>query len=192
MKVVCIYGSPRKKGNSATIANRFLDRLNESHDGVKKYYLNKLNFKGCQGCMSCKGKAEKCVLKDDLTEVLEQIKETDVLVLATPVYYYDITGQMKCFIDRTWSFLKEDWEENPEPSRISSGKTIVFIQTQGDANPEMHKDVYMKYELFFKMYGFTKFHLIRGCDVNELGEAGTKADIMQAADDAAEKIRPTM
>ncbi len=192
MKVVCVYGSPRKKGNSATIADRFLDRLTGPGDDVKRYYLNTLDFKGCQGCMSCKGKTEKCVLKDDLEEVLDQVKVTDVLVLATPVYYYDITGQMKCFVDRTWSFLKEDWEINPEPSRVSPGKTIVFIQAQGDPDPDMHSDIHSKYKLFFKLYGFDRFHLIRACDVNEIGDAGAKADIVQSAEDTADKVKSSV
>jgi len=189
MKIVCIYGSPRKNGNSATIANRVLDGMAGTADELKKYYLNNMNFRGCQGCMSCKGKTEKCVVKDDLEEVLDQVRETDVLVIATPVYYYDITGQMKCFVDRTWSFLKPDYETNPEPSRISPGKPVVFILAQGDPNPEMHNDIHPKYRLFFKLYGFDKFHLIRACDVLEHGDVDSKGDILKLADETAKKIK---
>ena len=72
-----------------------------------------MNFKGCQGCGACKAEKEKCVVQDDLTQVLEAVRETDVLVLASPVYFADVTAQMKAFVDRTYSFLKPDFETNP-------------------------------------------------------------------------------
>jgi multimeric flavodoxin WrbA len=189
MKIVCIYGSPRKNGNSSSIADHFLAALTGPNDEVKFFQLNGLDFRGCQGCMICKGKYEKCILNDGLEEVLDNVREADILVLATPVYYYDVTGQVKCFVDRTWSYLKPDYETNPEPSRLLPGKTLVFIQSQGDPNPDMHNDIYPKYNLFFNIYGFKKSYLIRACGVNEPGEAKNKRDVMELAEQTAEKIK---
>ena len=114
MKVVCLLGSPREKGNSATIANRFCKTAERLGAEVITAVLNKLDFRGCQGCMACKTKLDRCVLEDDLTDVLEAIRETDVLVLASPVYFWDVSSQLKAFIDRTFSYLVPDFITNPE------------------------------------------------------------------------------
>jgi len=87
MKIVTLLGSPRTKGNSAAIAGRFIETAENLGAETKTFALNKLTFRGCQACMACKGKRDHCVLKDDLIEVLDEISDADVLVLATPVYF---------------------------------------------------------------------------------------------------------
>ncbi len=188
MNIVCIYGSPQKRGNSATIANHLLDALHGEGREVKRFFLNDLDYKGCQGCNVCKTKLSTCVLKDDLEEVLEAVRETDVLIIASPVYYSDVTGQLKCFIDRTWSFVKPDYRTNPAPVRMPSGKTLVFIQTQGEPGADMHDDVYPKYKNFFSMYGFKEFHLIRALGVLGPGEVKERNDIMKLAEETAANL----
>ena len=100
MNIVCLYGSPRPRGNSAAMADQFLDSARKSGHQIETFRLNKLNYKGCQACYTCRTKLERCVLEDDLTAVLDSIRACDILVLATPVYFGDITSQMKAFIDR--------------------------------------------------------------------------------------------
>ena len=95
MKVTCLLGSPREKGNSAALAKKFCKTAESLGASIRTVSLNTLNFRGCQGCMACKTKLDKCALEDDLTEVLEAIRETDVLVLASPVYYWDVSSQLK-------------------------------------------------------------------------------------------------
>lgn len=188
MNIVCVFGSPRSKGNSSTIANRFLDSASELGANIQKFDLNKLNFRGCQGCMACKGKTENCILKDDMTQVLEAIRTTDILVVATPVYYYDIPGPLKTFIDRTWCYAKPDYATNPVPGRLEMGKKLVFIQAQGAEDKNVHKEVYEKYESFFKLYGFEDIRTILACGVNEPGEVEQLPDIMEVAGKTAREF----
>ena len=94
MKVVTILGSPRIKGNSATIASHFNQTAAELGAQTKTFALNEMTFRGCQAWMACKEKVDRCVLKDDLEQVLDEIRDTDILVLATPVYFMDITSQL--------------------------------------------------------------------------------------------------
>ena len=119
MKIVCLLGSPREKGNSAIVANRFCATAERLGAGVQVFALNKLEYRGCQACMACKTKLDHCVLEDDLTEVLEAVRETDVLVLASPVYYGDLSSQMKGFIDRSYSYLAPI----PNPVACQQGKS---------------------------------------------------------------------
>jgi len=187
-KIVCLLGSPRPKGNSTTIAKRFCETAEKLGAQVTTFALNKLTYKGCQACMTCKTKLDKCVLKDDLAQVLDSIRDADILVMATPTYYADVSGQMKTFIDRTFSYLVPDYMTNSNPSRLSSGKKLVFIQTQGQPEESMYADVFPRYDFFFKWYGFKDNYVIRGCGLMNAGEAEAREDVMKLAEETARKL----
>lgn len=190
MKVVCLLGSPRPKGNSTTLAKIFCEAAEELGANVQTFALNKLSYRGCQACETCKTKLDRCALKDDLAQVLDAIRDTDILVLATPVYFGDISGQMKMFIDRCFSYLVPDFLEAPESSRLASGKKMVFIQTQNQPNEDLFADIFPKYDLVFHLLGFRDNHLIRGCDLREADDLITKKreDLMELTKDTAVKL----
>ncbi len=187
MNIVCLLGSPRVKSNSSTIAKRFVDVAEKSGAKVKTYTLNDLKYRGCQGCMACKTKLEKCILQDDLTEVLEAVREADVLVMASPVYYGDISSQLKAFIDRTFSYLKPDFMTNPTPVRFAPGKKLVFALTQGQPEAAF-SDIFPRYDFFFKWYGFSESHLIRACGVAGPGDIESRQDVLTLAEETARKV----
>ena len=105
MKIACLLGSPRERGNSAAIANRFCETAEKLGSEIQTFTLNSLEYSGCQGWMACKTKLDRCILEDGLTAVLEAVHETDVLLPAPPIYFRDVTSQLKAFLDRTFSFL---------------------------------------------------------------------------------------
>ena len=119
-KVLIISGSPRKNGNSDTLCNEFMKGAEESGNQVEKIRLaeKKLNF--CTGCGVC-NTTHKCVQKDDMEEMLNKMVEADVIVLATPTYFYGMSGQLKTFIDRTVPRYQE-----------ISNKDFYFIITSAD------------------------------------------------------------
>ena len=187
MKVVAILGSPRTNGNSATLTKRFCETAEKLGAEVQSFALQELNYSGCIACMGCKTSSEVCVLTDDLTDVLNAVADTDVLVMATAVYYADVTSQMKGFIDRTFSYLKPDFFTNPNPSRLVSGKTLVFVQTQAfDEN--QHTDVFPRYGGAFKVMGFSERHLIHGPGLGGPDQAAKRDDLMGLAEETAQKI----
>ncbi len=188
MKVVSLLGSPREKGNSAAIANRFCNTAKGLGAEVKTFTLNNLQYRGCQACMACKTKLDKCALNDDLTEVLDAVRQTDVLVLASPVYFWDISSQLKTFIDRTFSYLVPDFLTNPVKTRLAPGKKLVFILSQNNPDPNSFADIYPKFQYFSQAYGFVESHLIRAFGVSEPGEVENHEDVMKLAETTAEKI----
>ena len=99
-KVLIISSSPRKHGNSDILCDRFAEGAAESGNTVEKVFLGDKNIGFCRGCGVC-NTTHKCVQKDDMAEILEKMVDADVIVLATPVYFYSVDGQMKTFIDRT-------------------------------------------------------------------------------------------
>ncbi len=154
MKVINILGSPRKKGTSARLAKSFTDAAQAFGAEVDSFYLNGMTYRGCQGCEQCHGKSDRCILKDDLKAVLDGMHTADIAVFSTPVYYGDTSGQFKNFFDRTWSHVKVDFTQTPPyASRLSGGKTAVFILSQGDV-ANKHLDIVARYTDFFNLYGY--------------------------------------
>ncbi len=187
MKIICVLGSPRQKGNSAAIVKKFCEAAEKKGADIESYNLNIMDFKGCQGCMSCKEDNDRCVLKDDLKPVLDSIYETDILVLASPVYMGGVTGQLKSFIDRTFSLLTPDFKTSPNPSRLPKGKKALIVTTQG-APDSMFKDVPDQLEMMLKRHGFSEVKTIRGCGIRDIGDAERDKIVMELAVQAAEQL----
>ncbi len=118
--VLIISASPRKGGNSDTLCDRFAQGAEESGNKVEKVFLAAKNIGYCRGCGVCNS-THKCVQKDDMAEILDKMVSAGVIVLATPVYFYSMDGQMKTFIDRTV----------PRYTEISN-KDFYFIMTAAD------------------------------------------------------------
>ena len=188
MKITCLLASPRRNGNSEVLAKRFVDTAAKLGAQVQTYALNELTFKGCQGCMACKTKSDKCVLEDDLAPVLESVREGEVLVLATPVYMRDVTSLLRAFIERTYSYYVPDFGTNPNPSRLKPGKKLVFILTQGQPSEKLFADLFPGMEPMFKRFGFTETHLIRGLGVRKLGEVAGREEVMKGVEEIARKV----
>ena len=102
-KVLIISSSPRKGGNSEQLCEEFMRGAKETGNEVELVSLRGKRMNFCLGCEACRKNGGTCVHQDDVPEILDQILARDVLVLATPVYYYDFTAQMKTLIDRTFA-----------------------------------------------------------------------------------------
>jgi multimeric flavodoxin WrbA len=183
MKIVAVLGSPQPQGNSAGLARAFLAAGREHGAEVQEYPLNQLNFKGCQGCRVCKTKNDACSLEDDLNPVLQAIKMADLLVLASPVYFGDLSGQMKCFFDRTYSYLNPDFS-----SRLPAGKQAVLVLAQGNPDPDQFADIFPRYERWLKLYGFDAVHLLRAVGVRTPGDIAAQPDQLSQAAALARKL----
>jgi len=189
MKVVCLLGSPKPKGNSAFLAKRFCEAAQARGAEVETFSLNKLNYKGCQACMACKIKLDRCALKDDLTPVLEAVGQCDILVLASPVFYGEVTSQTKGFIDRTFSFLTPEFKTNPKNmSRLAPGKKLVFIQVQTAEDESHYNDIFPRYDVFFNWFGFHDNHLIRACGVPNPGDVAAREDVLKKVDETVDAV----
>ncbi len=101
-KVLIISSSPRKKGNSQALCEQFAKGALAAGNQVELVRLAEKEIGYCRACDACFRNDGTCVQKDDMAILLQQFQEADVLVLATPVYFYGICAQMKTFIDRTY------------------------------------------------------------------------------------------
>jgi len=104
MKVIAINGSPRKNKNTATLLTKALEGAASKGAETELIHLYERNFKGCVSCFACKVKDCKmpgiCLYKDSMTSMLEKCMEADAIILGSPIYFWDVTGEMRSFIER--------------------------------------------------------------------------------------------
>ncbi len=98
-KVLVISTSPRVRSNSHALAEEFARGAKDSGNEVELITLRDKNLKFCQGCLACVD-THRCVIRDDAPGITEKMHDADVIVWATPIYYYEMSGQMKTMIDR--------------------------------------------------------------------------------------------
>lgn len=130
-KIVIIDGGPRRIFNTASMLQKFAEGASSVSNEieVKTVRLYGLDYKGCMSCMACKikGKASNvCKFKDALTPVLEEIAEADGLVLGSPIYFGDVTGQMRAFLERlAFPWLSYNDYSMTAPKRMP----VVLVET---------------------------------------------------------------
>ncbi|MCM1544865.1 MAG: flavodoxin family protein [Ruminococcus sp.] len=109
MNILVISTSLRSRSNSETLADAFIDGAKSAGNNVEKISLKDKSITFCKGCLACQ-KTLKCVIKDDAVEIAEKMKNADVLVFATPIYYYEMSGQMKTLLDRANPLYSSDYK----------------------------------------------------------------------------------
>ncbi len=122
MKITIISGSAHKNGTSALLVDKFIEGATEAGHEVFRFDAAFKSVHGCIGCDTCVTKSNGCVFKDDMQELNPHILEADVLVFASPVYYYNINAQIKVVIDRFYA----------NNSSLQEKKKAVLMVTMAD------------------------------------------------------------
>jgi multimeric flavodoxin WrbA len=142
MKLIAINGSPRKKGNTATLLRHAIEGAKEKGAKTELINLYDLDYKGCTSCYACKRIGGKsyghCAMKDDLRPVLKKVEAADAILIGSPIYYAITTGETRCFLERLmYPYSVYDKERSTLFGRkIRTG----FIYTAG-AKEEMVKEM---------------------------------------------------
>lgn len=133
MNVLAINGSPRgKNGNTEVILKPFLKGCQEAGADIETIYLTEKNIKHCSGCFSCWNKTPgTCVQQDDMEDLLVKVSDADIMVYATPLYYFTVTGMMKDFMDRMLPLNNKEiikvGEKYGHPRRIKRETTVKSV-----------------------------------------------------------------
>ena len=151
MKIIALNGSPRKKWNTAILLQKALEGAASQGAKTELIHLYDLNYKGCISCFACKtlgGKSYgKCVVQDDLAPIFSRIEQADAILMGSPVYWGDISGEIKSFLERLM-FQYMTYTNPPGalfPKKIRTG----FIYTMNVTEEIMHE---WKYEVNFNRY----------------------------------------
>ncbi len=129
MKILAVLGSPRTEGNSTALARQVGQGAEAEKATVEYVYLNQLEIKPCQGCRLCQEEGAKgCVQGDDMQSLYPKIKDANALILASPVYYFNVSGQLKVFIDRCFAVGYTN-------TNVFSDKKLSLVLTYEDPDP---------------------------------------------------------
>ncbi len=123
--ILILNGSPREKGNSAVLASRASAGASEAGAQVESIYLHGLDIRACDACELCSDGA--CVIEDDMQPIYPKLAAADAILLASPIYWFTITAQLKLCIDRWYGFQGHKWQEVRH-------KQYGFILTYGDTD----------------------------------------------------------
>lgn len=132
-KIVVIMGSPRKNGNSSTLAESFIEGAQKRGADIETFYVHYMNIKPCTGCDHCIIKSGSgCVINDDMQQIYDVIPTADAIVIASPIYWFNINAQTKIFLDRCYALSTV---KGFSFTHAFKDKEIVIILTYGDADP---------------------------------------------------------
>lgn len=183
-KVLIFNGSPRKKGNTATLIKECVRGINDSGKEVEIFSLHYMTINSCQFCDWCiHNNALSCVQKDDMKELYPKLLESDVLIFAAPIFWFNVSAQLKLFIDRLYAF-------HGKGGFALTQKKIGTILVYGDSNAEssgvnnaigMMKDLiqYMKSEDIGIVHG----------TAHKIGDAVKNKELMAQAYDLGLKAK---
>lgn len=142
MKIVVLKGSPRFNGNSNMLADEFIRGASEAGHEIVEFDCAKHKINGCYACDSC-GMAGPCVQKDDFEIIRPHLIDCEVILLATPIYYFGISGQLKNVIDRFYAI-----------HGLMGPKRMLLFATMGNPNTVVAEPSLKMYELMCRYLGW--------------------------------------
>lgn len=168
--VLIISASPRKGGNSDTLCEQFGKGAEEAGSRVEKIRLCEMNIDYCSACYACK-KTGHCVKQDDMETVLSKMRKADVIVLATPVYFYTMCAQMKTMIDRTLGGAQRPGLEN---------KMFYLIATAADGKAAMERTIDGMRGYLECLPGAKEMGVIYGAGAWQIGDIQRNSALLEA------------
>jgi multimeric flavodoxin WrbA len=176
-RVLIISSSPRKNGNSDLLCDQFSMGAQEAGHQAEKIFLKDKKIKYCTGCGTCIDRGKSCPQKDDMAEVLDKMIAADVIVMATPVYFYTMCAQMKTLIDRTCSRYTEIHK-----------KEFYFILTAANKNKRSMERTLEEFRGFTScLSGAKEKGIIYGTGAWNVGEI-KKSEAMKQAYEMGKKV----
>lgn len=163
-RVLILLGSPHKRGNTAALADAFARGAQEAGHEVEMVHLHGKNLHGCLGCGACQRDGAACVQKGDMQEIYEKWLTSDVVVLASPVYFYTWTSQIKTVIDR--SFAIEQKVKDTDFYLLSTGAA------PSEDYMELMKKSFESYIGCFRASGNQIRGMVFGTGTNKPGDIG--------------------
>ena len=125
-KVLVLLGSPRKKGNSAILAEKIAEGAKSVGAKVETLFIHGMKISPCKSCYACqKPNSKGCSIKDDMQAVYKKLREADAWVIASPVYWFTMSAQTKLWMDRCFALL-------PHAAEVFADKRIAIAMSYGD------------------------------------------------------------
>ena len=172
-RIAVLNGSPRRNGNTSALVRAFMEGAAGSGSSVREFFLCGLGIKGCRGCFGGQsGRDCPCVQKDGMEGICAAVRDSDIVVMASPLYYWSISGQLKTAIDRL--FALEEGGENLLRGHARAG--VLLMAAEGDE----FDDAVMYFDHLMGHLGWKNLgHVLAGGNLNA-GDIEGKPELRQA------------
>ena len=173
MQITTLLGSAKKKGNTATVLGWVEKELESLGHDVDRIYLNNKSISGCLGCAKCRENPDEiaCVQKDDTIDILEKMISCKVVLLASPIYFWGFSAQIKVLIDRCYSLVTN--YHKPGHTSLMQGKRIGLLVTGADAYEENAEGLFTTFDRI------VDFLLAKKSGELYVGECGAPAELSE-------------
>lgn len=172
-KIVILNGSPRKNGNTSELVKAFTEGAKEAGNEVVTFHLDSMDIHGCKGCFGGHSSREcPCVQKDGMAQIYPAVKEAEVVVLATPLYYWNMSGQLRTAVDRL--FALEEGDGNLLRGHDRSSALLMAAEGSAFEDAVLYYDHLLEH-LRWKNLG----HVLAGGNMN-VGDIKGKAEVDEA------------
>ena len=175
MKILGLDGSPRKNGNTEKLVKAILDGATEKGADTKFYKLTKMNISLCLGCFNCR-ETGTCVTEDDMQLLHEEIQASDAIILGSPVYMWQVSGQTKLFMDRLVPFIKPDFT-----TRLKGKKSVFMVFTQGNPDEKLFKPYFEYLESLFSFLHYDVKGTIVAAGTRDQNDILQQTDLLEKA-----------
>ncbi len=177
-RVVIITTSLRARSNSDILAEKVAEGAKAAGHEVEVISLKDKTINFCRGCLACQ-KTFQCVTKDDAVEIAERVKEADTLVFATPIYYYEMSGQMKTLLDRLNPLYPSDYKF----------RNVYMLMTAAEDEAPVCEKAVSGLKGWIDCFGKAEFKGSLFCGgINDMGEAAEKNKELEEAHEFGEKL----
>lgn len=183
-KVIAFMGSPRKKGNTAAIVAEILKGAASAGAETKTFNLTEMDIKPCRACYYCR-KHEGCAIKDDMQQIYDSLKEADAVIFGSPVYMFQVTGQVKQMMDRLYPILSG--EKGVYDLRYGRKRTVT-VYAQGAPDAAWFQDYFSINQKLLGFLGFDVMEQILCSGAVDMDSAATDATLMATAYAAGQKL----
>ena len=174
-KIIILNGSPRKNGNTAALIDRFIAGAESAGHGVTRFDLTAMNIRPCIGCMrGGKDKDSPCTQKDDMDKIYPAYQAADVVVLASPLYFWSFSAQLKGAIDRIFAVSEANNYAAPP-------KDCLMLIAAGDDSKGNFQPMIDYYRSFLANIGWSDAGMLLAGGVNEIGDIAGKPALLENA-----------
>lgn len=172
-KIVILNGSPRKNGNTSALVKAFTEGAESVGHSVTTFFLDGMDIHGCKGCFGGHSSREcPCVQQDDMMQIYPAVKDSDVVVLATPLYYWNMSGQLRTAVDRL--FALEEGDGNLLRGHNRASALLMAAEGHGFEDVVLYYNHLMEH-LHWKNLG----HVLAGGNMG-VGDIAGKKEINEA------------
>ncbi len=180
--VLILKGSPRKKGNSAILADRVAEGARQAGAEVESFSLHTMDIHPCDGCDFCQEAGQDCVIEDDMKILYPKLRAADAIVIASPIYWFTMNAQTKLCIDR-WYAL-----QGPQGNALA-GKQIGIVLSYGDSDPYSSGAI-NAIRTFQDMFRYIRATIVGivYTSASEAGDVQSQPDVLERAYQLGQKL----